>query len=126
MSPNGGLDKSEDGMEFTNRTGNDICIVAISGNIALDGVNEVKEYIKPLIDQADLKGLVINFENVNFIDSAGIGLIVSLFKTLQQRDSKFALSNLSDKNQEIFNITRLNKILDIYPTEQEATAAIGG
>ena len=112
-------------MDFTNRTGNDVCIVGISGNIALDGVNEVKDYVKPLLEQDGLKALVINFENVNFIDSAGIGLIVSLFKSLQQRGGKFALCSLSEKNQEIFNITRLNKILDIYGTEAEALSALG-
>jgi anti-anti-sigma factor len=68
--------------------------------------------------------MVINFEKVNFIDSSGIGLIVSIFKTMQQKEGKLALTNLSQKNMEIFSITRLNKILDIFPTEQEAIAKV--
>ena len=111
-------------MEFSHRVANNICVVSITGNIALDGVNEAKDYLKPLLEEPDLKGLLINFDQVNFIDSSGIGLIVSLFKTLQQREAKFGLSDLSKKNEEIFNITRLNKILDIYPTEGEGITSM--
>ena len=111
-------------MEFSHRVANKICVVSITGNIALDGVNEAKDYLKPLLEEPDLKGLLINFNQVNFIDSSGIGLIVSLFKTLQQREAKFGLSDLSKKNEEIFNITRLNKILDIYPTESEGITSM--
>ncbi|MCZ6553797.1 MAG: STAS domain-containing protein [SAR324 cluster bacterium] len=111
-------------MEFSHRVANKICVVSITGNIALDGVNEAKDYLKPLLEEPDLKGLLINFDQVNFIDSSGIGLIVSLFKTLQQREAKFGLSDLSKKNEEIFNITRLNKILDIYPSEAEGITSM--
>ncbi len=111
-------------MEFSHRVANKICVVSITGNIALDGVNEAKDYLKPLLEDPDLKGLLINFDQVNFIDSSGIGLIVSLFKTLQQREAKFGLSDLSKKNEEIFNITRLNKILDIYPSEAEGITSM--
>ena len=111
-------------MDFSHRVANKICVVSITGNIALDGVNEAKDYLKPLLEEPDLKGLLINFDQVNFIDSSGIGLIVSLFKTLQQREAKFGLSDLSKKNEEIFNITRLNKILDIYPSEAEGITSM--
>lgn len=113
-------------MICTHRVEDNICIVSFEGNIALDGVNEAKAYLKPYLDSDEVKGLVINFEKVNFIDSSGIGLIVSIFKTMQQKDGKFALSNLSKKNEEIFSITRLNKILEIHPLEEDAVSALKG
>jgi len=113
-------------MIFSHRIENDICVVAVEGNIALDGVNEAKAYLKPHMENPDIKGIVINFEKVNFIDSSGIGLIVSIFKSVQQKEGRFAITNLSAKNEEIFTITRLNKILDIFPTESEAMASIKG
>ena len=112
-------------MICTHRIEKEVCVVSIEGNIALDGVNEAKSYLKPHLDSPDVKGLVINFEKVNFIDSSGIGLIVSIFKTMQQKDGKFALSNLSKKNEEIFSITRLNRILNIHALEQDAIKAMG-
>ena len=113
-------------MVLSHKIENGICVVSVEGNIALDGVNEAKTYLKPLLEDSSVKGMLINFERVNFIDSSGIGLIVSVFKTLQQRDAKFALSNLSKKNEEIFTITRLNKILDIHKDEAAGIAALGG
>ena len=113
-------------MIFSHRTENSICVISIEGNIALDGVNEAKSYLKPHIENPESKGLLISFEKVNFIDSSGIGLIVSIFKTLQQKEQKFALCALSQKNEEIFSITRLNKILDIFPDEAAALAAMAG
>ena len=118
--------EAEIGMICTHRIQNGVCVVSIEGNIALDGVNEAKAYLRPHLESADVKGLVINFEKVNFIDSSGIGLIVSIFKTMQQKEGKFALTNLSKKNEEIFSITRLNKILDIFESEQEALASMKG
>ena len=112
-------------MIFSHRVDNGICIIAIEGNIALDGVNEAKEFLKPHVESDEIKGIVINFEKVNFIDSSGIGLIVSVFKTMQERSGSFAITNLSKKNEEIFTITRLNKRLNIYPTEEEAISASG-
>ena len=113
-------------MIFSHRTEDNICVVSIEGNVALDGVNEAKAFLKPHIENAEVKGMVINFEKVNFIDSSGIGLIVSIFKTMQERNGGFAITNLSKKNEEIFMITRLNKILNIYPSEAEALAGIKG
>ena len=113
-------------MICSHRIENKVCLISIEGNIALDGVNEAKSYMKPHLDNPDINGLVINFDKVNFIDSSGIGLIVSIFKTMQQKEGKFALTNLSKKNEEIFSITRLNKILEIFPTEGDALSAVQG
>ncbi len=113
-------------MIFSHRVEGEVCVISIEGNIALDGVNEAKSFLKPHIENPDLKAIVINFEKVNFIDSSGIGLIVSIFKTIQEKSGQFAITNLSPKNEEIFSITRLNKILSIYPAEAEALSAIKG
>ena len=113
-------------MVFSHRVEDGICVVNIEGNIALDGVNEAKAYLKPHLEDGNLKAMVINFSKVNFIDSSGIGLIVSVFKTLQQKNVKFALCALQKKNEEIFVITRLNKILDIYDSEEACMAALKG
>ena len=113
-------------MIFSHRIEGKICIISIEGNIALDGVNEAKTFLKPHIENADITGIVVNFEKVNFIDSSGIGLIVSIFKTMQEKSGDFAITNLSQKNEEIFSITRLNKILNIFPSEGEALSSIKG
>lgn len=111
-------------MELTHRVDGEFCVIKIEGNIALDGVGEVKSFVKQFLEDETIKKVIINFEKVHFIDSSGIGLIVSIFKTLQQRGAKLGLSNLSKKNCEIFNMTRLDKILSIYESEDTAIAGL--
>lgn len=107
-------------MQLSHQNENGHCMLTIEGNIALDGVSDVKSYVKPLLQDEAISAVVINFAKVDFIDSSGIGLIVSIFKTLQQRQAKLVLCLLSKKNQEIFSMTRLDKILSIYDTQEEA------
>ena len=109
-------------MTFTTKKEGDYSIIAVEGNIALDNVNEMKKFITPHLENEQVKGLVINFGKVDFIDSSGIGLIVSIFKTLQKRKANFALSQMSTKNREIFSMTKLDRILSICENDAEAIA----
>lgn len=111
-------------MRIKHNIDNNICIITIDGNIALEGVGEVKSYVKPFLQDGAVKAILINFERVEFIDSSGIGLIVSIYKTLQQRQAKLLLCHLSKKNNEIFNMTRLDKILSIHPTQEDAISSL--
>ncbi|MBF0277838.1 MAG: STAS domain-containing protein [SAR324 cluster bacterium] len=107
-------------MRIKHEINGNTCVVAIDGNIALEAVGEVKNYIKPFLQDEKTTAILVNFEKVDFIDSSGIGLIVSIYKSLQARQGKLLLSQLSKKNGEIFHMTRLDKILSIYPTNEDA------
>ena len=107
-------------MRIKHQMNDNTCMITIDGNIALEAVGEVKNYIKPFLQNEKVASLLINFEKVDFIDSSGIGLIVSIYKTLQQRQAKLLLTHLSKKNTEIFHMTRLDKILSIYQTDDDA------
>ena len=112
-------------MRIKHRMNNkNICLITIDGNIALEGVADLKNYVKPFLENQKVDTIVINFDKVDFIDSSGIGLVVSMYKTLQQRQARLLLTHLSKKNTEIFHMTRLDKILSIYPTEEEALASV--
>lgn len=113
-------------MQLSHRIENDFLVLNIEGNVALDGVSEMKSYVKPFLDDDNVKGAVINFSKINFIDSSGIGLVVSIFKTLQQRQAKLSLCDMSPKNLEIFSMTRLDKIINITKTEEEALESLKG
>lgn len=95
-------------------------IIFIDGNIVLEDTTKLKEYVEKYIEDASLTGIIINCENVKFIDSSGLGLIVSIYKTLKKLDKKFALTALSDKTMEIFTLTKLDNILTIAKTNDDA------
>lgn len=107
-------------MQLSHRIEKQMVLLQMEGNLALDGVSDVKNYVKPFIEDSEIKAVILNFSKVNFIDSSGIGLIVSLFKYLQQHHGRLLLCELSAKNSEVFSMTRLDRVLDFYKTEAEA------
>lgn len=96
------------------------CILCVEGSLALESVTETRDYLRPILDKPVLKGLLIDFSKLRFIDSSGIGLIVTLFKSMQQEKRRFAIAGLNERNREIFAMTRLDKILSIHPSVEEA------
>ncbi len=95
-------------------------ILSITGNIVLEDTTKLKEYVEQYIEDSSLEGIIINCENVKFIDSSGLGLIVSIYKTLKKMDKKFALTALSGKTMEIFTLTKLDSILTIAEDDSAA------
>jgi len=110
-------------MELNHRIVDNICVISPLGNFALEGVNKVKSYIEPFLDDESVKGMIMNLEEVNFIDSSGIALIVFTYKSFKKKEGKFSLCQLSSINFEIFKIAKLNKILSISDTEEEALSS---
>jgi anti-sigma B factor antagonist len=107
-------------MILTSKETGKFTIVNIEGNIILEETETIKTFIEPLIESPDINGIIINGSKVDYIDSSGLGLIVSMYKTLTKSDKKFALSEVSDKTMEIFILTRLNEILIISDSNEAA------
>jgi anti-anti-sigma factor len=64
--------------------------------------------------------ILLNFKQVNYINSTGIAIIVGLLKKARQSQHKIAACGLSEHYQEIFDITRLSEYIKIYPDEASA------
>jgi len=69
------------------------------------------------------RAVVLNFEGLQYMNSGGIGLIVTLLIRTQRQGQKLLACGLSDHYQQIFQLTRLNEAIGIYPDEAAATAA---
>ena len=107
-------------MEIENQKKDKIVIVSISGNIVLEETARLKDEIELFIEESSVEGIIIDCKNVKFIDSSGLGLIVSIFKTLKKMNKNFALTALSEQAMEIFVLTKLNKILTIAESTETA------
>ncbi len=107
-------------MIITSKETEQFTIINIEGNIILEETEAIKTYLEPLIELPDIKGIIINGSKVDYIDSSGLGLIVSIYKTLTNSNKKFALAELSEKTMEIFILTRLNEILIISDSNEDA------
>lgn len=69
--------------------------------------------------------IVLNFSKLEYLNSSGIGLIVTLLIRTQRQKQKLMACGLSEHYQEIFKLTRLNEAIGIFETEAEALAAVG-
>lgn len=79
-------------------------------------------------DEASKHGartIVINFSNLEYMNSSGIGLLVTLLIRVNRQKQRMFSYGLSDHYQQIFQLTRLNEAISIYPDETSALSAAG-
>lgn len=66
------------------------------------------------------KDLIVDLKEVRFIDSSGLGVLVSGFKNASTRQGSIKLSGLQTQVKSMFELTRLHRVFDIYTTADEA------
>ena len=110
-------------LKTTNREVDGVAIVALDGRIILgDESNTLREKVKSLIAEGKKK-IVLNMDNVTFIDSAGLGTLVAAHHSAKSQGASLRLCHLGSKFQEVLQITKLLTVFDVYKTEAEAVAS---
>ncbi len=109
-------------MEVQMRDQENVAILSLNGRLDLASGATLKEHLKKLTDKETLQ-VHLNLAEVEFINSSGLGALVSIMKETRLHKGRLTLSNLASYVQEIFEITQLSHIFEIYPTEEEALAS---
>lgn len=99
--------------------------MTITGKLDLMNAVEVKEKVKASLDR-ERTMIHIDMSGVDFINSSGLGAMVSMLKEIRLRQGRLTLSNLAPYIVEIFEITQLSNVFEIYETVEEAMASYGG
>jgi anti-sigma B factor antagonist len=86
-------------------------------------IRTLQESIMSVVEQAGRINLILDFSNVGFLSSAVLGLLIRISKKIYEHDGQLKLCNINPKVHEIFKITRLTKIFDIY---QDVESALEG
>lgn len=81
-----------------------------------------KEAVEVLNSPADR--LILDFSGTKFVDSIGLGALVSILKQSAQKQKKVVLASLSTQVRQIFELTRLYRLFEIYDTVDEAKEAL--
>ncbi|MCT4563891.1 MAG: STAS domain-containing protein [Maledivibacter sp.] len=85
----------------------------IPENFAVDEASEFREKLIQLIDNGE-KHFVLDFSSCSFIDSTGLGVLVSIYKRCMELDGSFKLHSINNPQvMKIFRLTRLDKVFDI-------------
>ena len=80
---------------------------------------ELKDRILKILEEGG-RDLVIDLDQVQFVDSSGLGALLSGYKNASLRSSGFALAGLQPRVRSMFELTRLHRVFEIYPSLQEA------
>jgi len=87
-------------------------------------IQVIQDSIMSVVEQADGIKLILNFCNVRFLSSTVLGLLIRVSKKIYERDGRLGLCSINPKIYEIFKITRLTKIFDIYDDVETAAEAL--
>jgi len=110
-------------MTVSTRQVDGVTIVDLSGRITLDeGSTLLRDTIKQLASQGQ-KHVLLNLGEVHYIDSSGIGELVSAFTTMRDQGGELKLLNLTRKVHDLIQITKLHTVFDIKDDEAAAIQA---
>ena len=87
-------------------------------------IHSLQESVMSVIEEADQLNLILDFCNVQFLSSAVLGLLLRISKKVYEQEGELRLCNINPRIYEIFKITRLNKIFDIYENVKSATESL--
>lgn len=110
-------------MKATIRQVNSVTVVDLSGRITLgEGCTQLRELIRDLLSKGH-KRLLLNLADVTYIDSSGIGELVSGFTAVSNAGGQLKLLNLTKKVHDLLQITKLLTVFDVNDDEAKAVAS---
>jgi anti-sigma B factor antagonist len=107
-------------MQISERQSGSVTILDLSGKITLgeDGTL-LKDKLQSLLHQGK-KSILVNLGQVQYVDSAGLGALVSAYTTVTREGGSLKLVNVTKKLQDLLSITKLLTVFDTYDSEDEA------
>jgi len=107
-------------MKTSTRQVDGVTIVDCSGRITLgEGSVTLKDVVRELLSKGQKK-ILLNLGDVNYIDSSGIGELVSAFTTVRNQGGELKLLNLTKKVHDLLQITKLHTVFDVKDDEAGA------
>jgi len=107
-------------LKTANRQVDGITVVDLNGRIVLgEATTALREVLQNLVTQGQKK-ILLNLADVSYIDSSGLGALVSGYTTLTGQEGQLKLLNLTKKVQDLLQITKLLTVFEVYTDEATA------
>jgi anti-sigma B factor antagonist len=107
-------------MDIKERVVDGVSVLDLSGKIVLgEGDGQIRERIKDLLADGQRK-ILLNLGDVSYIDSAGLGALISSYTTTKREGGQLKLVSLTKRIQDLLAITKLITVFDTYDAEAEA------
>ena len=109
-------------MQISSETQDSITIVRLDGNLDTNTSTEAQDYLNKAIDAGAAK-VVVSFEKVDFVSSAGLRVLLATAKRLGGSGGSLRVCGLNETVNEVFEISGFSTILNVFPSE---TGALSG
>jgi anti-sigma B factor antagonist len=110
-------------MDIKERVVDGVSVLDLSGKIVLgEGDGQIRDRIKDLLADGQKK-ILLNLAEVNYIDSAGLGALISSYTTAKRQGAQLKLMNLTKRIKDLLAITKLITVFETYENEKEAIAS---
>lgn len=110
-------------MTLKSRETGDVLILDASGKLTLgEASSAVRDAVRKALADGKRK-LILNLADVNYVDSAGIGELVSAFTSVTNQGGEMRLLKVSNKIKDVLQITKLYTVFQVYDDEQAALAS---
>ena len=110
----------------TVRRSGDVAIIDLAGRLTLgDGSGMLRTTIKDLTGQGSKK-ILVNLKEVSYIDSSGLGEMISSYATVTNAGGEIKLLGAQDRVRDLLTITKLYSVFEDFNNEGQAVASFGG
>ena len=98
-----------------------VTVVEVDGQLIVGNRHELKEMIQAALDRGERK-LLVDFSRTGYIDSSGLGALVSISKRIREATGELRLAGLNDDLRSLFELTKLDTLFTITETPEQALA----
>ena len=108
-------------LSLSTRTEGDRTVVVVGGEIDVYTAPKLREQLIDLVSSGAYH-LVVDMENVDFLDSTGLGVLVGALKRVRSNDGELSLVCTQPRIRKVFEVTGLTKVFSLYDSVDEAVA----
>lgn len=101
----------------------DVAVIELRGDVTAASEAELMDAYREA-GGAATRGIVLDFTGLDYMNSSGIGLLVTLLVRAKRANQQLSAHGLSDHYRQIFSLTRLDEIISVHDGEDEAVAAV--
>ncbi len=106
-------------MAFQVTKENDVTVVAVEGQLIVGNRQELKQKVLDELENGERK-FVVDFDQTGYIDSSGLGVLVSLSKKIREQGGELRLAGLNEDLRTLFELTKLDTLFKIAGSRAEA------
>lgn len=113
-------------MELRIAEKDELIVASIEGQVRISTQNDFMEHLNNLYESNGTSTVILDMEKVSYLNSAGIGIIVDTFKKFKDKGGRLILCGLIQDIARLFEVTKLNRFIQIFASVDDALHTIKG